>query len=96
MRKMKAAFGAVVRLAALPIAALSALATFAGERLEVKSPDGRVALAFETGAEGLRWSLNRDGKDLVAPVPAALLKITSRWVKLRGIEPPAVRRQTTN
>jgi hypothetical protein len=27
--------------------------------------------------------------DLSAPVPAALLKITTRWVKLRGIVPPA-------
>ena len=67
MLKMKTALGAVRRLVVLSIVALSAAATFASERLEVKSPDGRVALAFETGSEGMSWSLNRDGKELVAP-----------------------------
>ena len=48
-------------------AALSVFTVLAGERLEVKSPDGRVAVAFETGANGMAWSLSRDGKALVAP-----------------------------
>ena len=67
MRKMKTALGAVRGGIVLLIAAMSAAATFASERLEVKSPDGRVVLAFETESEGMRWSLSRDGKELVAP-----------------------------
>ena len=59
----KFAFTAVLALCA----ALSAFNALAGERLEVKSPDGRIAVAFETGADGMTWSLSRDGKTLVAP-----------------------------
>ena len=44
---------------------LSVFMVLAGERLEVKSPDGRIAMAFETGANGMAWSLSRDGKSLV-------------------------------
>ena len=77
MRKMKTALGAVRGWIVLLIAAMSAAATFASERLEVKSPDGRVALAFETGSEGMSWSLNRDGKEFVAPSKLGLAFVHS-------------------
>ena len=35
--------------------------------LEVWSPDGRIAVAFRTDADGMRWSLSRDGNVLVKP-----------------------------
>jgi hypothetical protein len=31
------------------------------------SPDGRLAVTFETDAQGMRWSLVRDGKTLIRP-----------------------------
>ena len=42
-------------------------APIADTPLEVKSPDGRLVLGFETDAEGMRWTLQRDGKTLVQP-----------------------------
>ena len=35
--------------------------------LRVASPDGRLVLGFETAAQGMRWSLARDGRELVKP-----------------------------
>ena len=45
---------------------------FAGDatgsaRQAVSSPDGRLELAFESDARGMRWSLARDGRTLVRP-----------------------------
>lgn len=39
----------------------------AAAALSVASPDGRLALGFETDAQGMRWTLARDGKALVLP-----------------------------
>ena len=39
----------------------------AATALSVASPDGRLALGFETDADGMRWTLSRDGKALVQP-----------------------------
>ena len=35
--------------------------------LTCTSPDGRIAVGFSAEADGMRWSLKRDGKALVAP-----------------------------
>ena len=51
----------------LVIAALAAGLTHADGRLEIASPDGRLTAAFESGEEGMRWSMSRDGRALVAP-----------------------------
>ena len=52
--------------------ALSASLGFCGAdaaaaALRVASPDGRLVLGFETAAQGMRWSLARDGRELVKP-----------------------------
>lgn len=52
-------------------ACLSALASEAGAgvdgELALKSPDGRIRVEFRTCAEGMSWSLYRDGRTLVKP-----------------------------
>ena len=50
--------------------ALSASLGFCGAdaaaaALRVASPDGRLVLGFETAAQGMRWSLARDRRELV-------------------------------
>ena len=35
--------------------------------LTLASPDGRLSVGFETDAQGMRWSLRRDGRTLVLP-----------------------------
>lgn len=37
------------------------------ETLRVVSPDGSLTIGFETDAQGLRWTLSRNGKTLVEP-----------------------------
>ena len=53
-------------LKAVGLAILVATTSSAAE-LDCKSPDGRLAVGFSTRADGLRWSLKRDGKTLVMP-----------------------------
>ena len=53
-------------LKAVGLAVLVATTSSAAE-LDCKSPDGRLAVGFSAGADGLRWSLKRDGKTLVMP-----------------------------
>ena len=54
-------------LTACSASAFAEVTTRANTIIEVKSPDGRIAVAFGTGAGGMTWSLSRDGKTLVAP-----------------------------
>ena len=52
----------------------------------LSSPDGRLAVQFENGADGMRWSMARDGKELVAASPLGLVfsKPTSQSVPTLG------------
>ena len=64
MTKMKVkSFAALTLSLALGLCAADA----ATAALNVASPDGRLSLKFETDAQGMRWSLARDGKTLVLP-----------------------------
>ena len=54
----------------LPVAVLCGLVFACGGRaqeLTCASPDGRISVGFSADAAGMRWSLKRDGKVLVAP-----------------------------
>ncbi len=52
----------------------------------LSSPDGRLAVSFENDDAGMRWSLSRDGKPLIAPSPLGLVfsKSTSQSVPKLG------------
>ena len=61
------------------------------ERTSVVSPDGNIEIAFETGADGMFWSLKRKGRTLVAPsrlgLSFALLKVRGRELgEMRVVE----------
>ena len=56
-------FAVVALSVSLGLCAADALAA----ALSVASPDGRLSLGFETDAQGMRWSLARDGRELVKP-----------------------------
>lgn len=64
-----------------------------GEVTHVAAPGFTLELDAPTDIAltkiGGEWHGVWQTPDLSAPVPAALLKVTSRWVKLRGITPPA-------
>ncbi len=64
-----------------------ALGAMGAERLA--SPDGRLAVTFETDAQGMRWSLSRDGKTLVKPSALGLefAKATLTDTKSRTMAP---------
>ena len=50
------------------VAAALVLCAFAqAETLQVKSPDGTLAVGFSTDAKGMSWTLSRKGKTLIAP-----------------------------
>ena len=63
-----------------------------GEVVRIAAPGFKLELDVPADIAltkiGGEWHGVWQTPDLSAPVPAALLKITSRWVKLRGIEPP--------
>ena len=54
------------------LTALAAAFASSAENLECLSPDGRLKVGFGADGEGMRWSLVRDGKTLVAPSRLAL------------------------
>ena len=56
-------------LLALVLAASSASAA----ELSCQSPDGRLTVGFACDAAGLRWTLARDGRELIAPSPLGLV-----------------------
>ena len=56
-------------LLALILAASSASAA----ELSCLSPDGRLKVGFACDATGLRWTLARDGRELIAPSPLGLV-----------------------
>ena len=73
------------------LTALAAASVSSADSLECLSPDGRLKVGFESDGEGMRWSLSRDGKTLVAPsrlgLSFALFKSAKRELgEMRVIE----------
>jgi alpha-glucosidase len=68
--KMNEVVVGALRRARAPFCLLVALVAVGAARADVHalaSPDGRLAVTFETDAQGMRWSLSRDGKTLIRP-----------------------------
>lgn len=41
----------------------------AAKTYDLKSPDGKIAVRVDVGADAVTYSISRDGKELIAPSP---------------------------
>ena len=44
----------------------------AAKTYDLKSPDGKIAVRVDVGADAVTYSISRDGKELIAPSPLSL------------------------
>ena len=44
----------------------------AAKTYDLKSPDGKIAVRVDVGADAVSYSISRDGKELIAPSPLSL------------------------
>ena len=55
----------------------------AAKTYDLKSPDGKIAVRVDVGADAVTYSISRDGKELIAPSPLSLTLADGRVGKKR-------------